>query len=116
MQRDMVQLSICVNKVLTSQCARVCVCECVRACVHACVCVCVCVCVCTRLCTRASALRIVSTDKILRFINTFINILKGCEQTKYARNERFIVRKIADKNLVTKDETFTAAKSKHTKG
>ena len=39
----------------------VCVCVCVRACVRACVCVC--------------TLRIVSTDKILRFTNTFIIII-----------------------------------------
>ena len=49
------------------------VCVCVRACVRVPTCVCACVrasvrvCVCERAC---SALRIVSTDKILRFINT----------------------------------------------
>ena len=49
-------------------------CVCVRACVCVgggggalCVCVCVCVCVC--------ALRIVSMDKILHLINTFIIII-----------------------------------------
>ena len=38
--------------------------------------VCVCVCVCVRACVRACVrgLRIVSTDKILRFINTLIII------------------------------------------
>ena len=49
------------------KCVRVCVCVCVcafaRACVRSCV----------RACARA--LRIVSTDKILRFINTFIIIV-----------------------------------------
>ena len=41
------------------------------------VCVCVCVCVCVRACVRARAraLRIVSMDKILRFINTLIIII-----------------------------------------
>ena len=46
---------------LYSQYARVCRCLCV------CVCVCACVCV--------LALTIISTDKILRFINTFIIIM-----------------------------------------
>ena len=56
----------------------VCVCVCVRACVCACVCVCVCVCVrlCVRSAVRAYALRIVSTDKILRFIKTLIVITR----------------------------------------
>ena len=44
-------------------------CVCVRACVRACVCVCVCVCVCM------DALRIVSTDKILRFTYTLIIVI-----------------------------------------
>ena len=59
--------------------AGVCACVhvCVRACVHACMCVCmqerVCVCVSVRACAhvRVYALRIVSTDKILRFKNTY---------------------------------------------
>ena len=46
-------------------CVCVCVCACVRACVSACVRACV------RACARA--LRIVYTDRILRFINTFLN-------------------------------------------
>ena len=52
-------------------------------CAGACVCVCVRVCACVRACVRASvrvracvsALRIISTDKILCFINTFIIIM-----------------------------------------
>ena len=48
-------------------CARASVCVCVRGCV----CVHVCVCVCVHVC----ALRIVSMDKILRFINTLIIIV-----------------------------------------
>ena len=40
-----------------------------------CACVCVCVCVCVRVCACAYVHRIVSTDKILRFINTFIIII-----------------------------------------
>ena len=47
----------------------VCVCVCARARV------CVCACVCVRV--RARALRIASTDKILRFINTLIIIIDG---------------------------------------
>ena len=35
---------------------------------------CVCVCACVRACARARAFRIVSTDKFLRFTNTFIII------------------------------------------
>ena len=46
---------------------------CVRACLRACVRACVCVCVCVR--ARARALRIVSMDKILHFINTLIIII-----------------------------------------
>ena len=34
-----------------------------------------CVCVCVCVCMRARALRIVSTDKILRFINALIAII-----------------------------------------
>ena len=52
-------------------------CLCVR--VHACARVCVCACVraraCARACVRVHALRIVTTDKILRFINILINII-----------------------------------------
>ena len=42
-----------------------------------CVCVCVCVCVCTCVCvsTCVHVLRIVSTNKILLFINTLITIV-----------------------------------------
>ena len=39
------------------------------------VCVCVCVCMCVCVCVRARALSIVSTDKILCFINTLIIIV-----------------------------------------
>ena len=54
-------------------------CVCVCVCVYTCMCVCVYVCVCA--CVRASIcacvlvhmLQIVSTDKILHFINTLIN-------------------------------------------
>ena len=57
-------------------CVHACVCVCVCVCthVHACMCVCVCVCVCVHACAcvRVYALRIVSTDKTLRFINTLI--------------------------------------------
>ena len=46
-------------------------------CAAACVCACVCVCVCVRVCVRvcAYALRIVATEKILRFINIFSIII-----------------------------------------
>ena len=48
-----------------------------RACVRACVCVCVyeCVCVCVCVCAGARALRIVSTDNILRFTDTLMIII-----------------------------------------
>ena len=49
------------------------VCSCVR--VPVCVCACVRVCVC--VCARARALGIVSTDKIVRFINTLTIISYG---------------------------------------
>ena len=58
-----------------SACACVCLCvcvrvrPCVRACVRACIRVCVCLCVCAHM------PRIVSVDKILRFITTFIIII-----------------------------------------
>ena len=45
-----------------------------------CVCVCVCVRACVRACVRLYALRIVSTDTILCFINTFIIIIYLCKQ------------------------------------
>ena len=54
-----------------------CVCDCMHACMcvhvreHVCVCVCACVCVCVY------ALRIVSMDKILHFINTLF-IKRSC--------------------------------------
>ena len=54
-------------------------CVCMRACVPLCVCVCVCVCVrvcmceCVPLCVCMCAPTIVSTDKILCFINTIMN-------------------------------------------
>ena len=78
-------LCVCVC-VCVCVCARVpvCVCVCVCVCLTLCVCVCVCLtlfvcmCVCVCVCARARArvracvysLRIVSTDKILRLINT----------------------------------------------
>ena len=46
-------------------CVRACVCACISACVRVCVCVCV------------YALRIVSVDKILCFINTLIINTQG---------------------------------------
>ena len=56
-----------------------------RACVCVHVCVCTCVCVCVRACVRACVhacvracvhvFRIVSMDKILHFVNTFIIII-----------------------------------------
>ena len=49
---------------------------CVRACLCACVRACVCVCVCARARARLYALRIVHTDRILRFINSLIIIIK----------------------------------------
>ena len=54
-------------------CVCVCVCVCECTCLCMCVCVCVCVCVCTRVC--ACELRIISPDKILFCINTFITIV-----------------------------------------
>ena len=59
------------------------VCVCIYVCVHASVCVCVCVhmcahmfvCVCVCVCVHGYALRIVSTDNVLRFINIFILII-----------------------------------------
>ena len=45
-------------------------------CVCLCVCASVCVCVCVCVCTRMYALRMVSTDKTLRFVNTFIISVK----------------------------------------
>ena len=62
-------LCLCVRTCVRAR-ARVRVCVCVRARARACVCVCVFVCACA--CARARALRIVSTDKILRFTNTLI--------------------------------------------
>ena len=58
--------------------ASVFVCVCVYVCVCVCVCVGVGVCVRVRVCARARtprALRIVSTDKILRFKNAFMIII-----------------------------------------
>ena len=51
-------------------CVRACLCACVRACVR------VRVCVCARARARVYALRIVHTDRILRFINSLIIIIK----------------------------------------
>ena len=62
-------------------CVCVCVlCVCVSAhacvCAHMFVCVCVfCVCVCVCVCVRTRELRIISPDKILLCINTFITIV-----------------------------------------
>ena len=53
-------------------CVHVCVCACVCACVHAYAHVCVCVRACAHACVYA--LRTVSTDEIVHFINTFIII------------------------------------------
>ena len=60
---------VCVVCVCVCVCVCACVwCACVRACVRVrCVCVRACVCVCVHACER---LKIVSKDKILRFINT----------------------------------------------
>ena len=55
-----------------SVCVCVYVCVCVRACVRACVCVCAR----ARARARVYALRIVHTDRILRFINSYIIIIK----------------------------------------
>ena len=46
-----------------------------RVCVCVSVCVCVCDCVCVCVCVRVRALRIVSTGRILRFINIFRSLL-----------------------------------------
>ena len=59
----------------------VCVCVCIRVCVCVCVCVCVYVCVCVCVCIYA--LRLVSLEKIMRWINTLIissniNMVKKC--------------------------------------
>ena len=64
-----------VSMLVCARCVCVCVRACVRACsrVRACACVRACVCACVRACVYA--LRIVSTDKILRFIETFTIII-----------------------------------------
>ena len=54
-------------------CAGACVCAC--ACVRACVCVRVCACVRACVCLCVYALRIVTADTILPFINTLIIII-----------------------------------------
>ena len=64
--------SLCVNSVLYSRYAGVCVCLCMRACVRACVHVCA---------------KILSTDKILHCINTLIIIIiKYHSQTNSSSN------------------------------
>ena len=94
-------LYVCVCGVYVCVClcarARACVCVsscvCVRACVRVCVYVCVCVCARARVHLRVyahvyeylHALRIVSADKLLRFINIFFNfffILKEMKEIK----------------------------------
>ena len=61
-------------------CVRACACACVRARARACVRACVCVRARARVCVCVCALRIVSTDKIVRFVNTVLIIIKCTRQ------------------------------------
>ena len=87
-----VHANVCVCMCISVLCCAVCVlcstvCECVRACVRmhmytqlcACACVHKCACVCARLRACMHALRTVSTDKTLGFINT-LNIIIATQQ------------------------------------
>ena len=79
-------------------------------CADACVCVCVCVCACVRACVRACArvrvcacvhaLRMVSTDKSLRFINALIVISGDLNEISKARSVSIVMHLSATSWLI----------------
>ena len=68
------QIKFCIVSMLMCADASVCACVCACVCVCVCVCVhtCVRVCVCACVCMHMFSIFLVSTDKILHFINPII--------------------------------------------
>ena len=77
-----------------------------RGCLCVCMCVCVCVCVYECVCVRAYALRIVSTNKILLFLNTLIiTIIYKQNKTTTATTKNAFSLYRADNYLCTRHNT-----------